>query len=453
MDFRADALRADIAHDIHVLEEMLALVAPITPEQDAKLQTLKAWLDRPPLCDGKRLIFTQYADTARYLYDQLDPEDNRPEIEVIYSSSKSKADVVGRFAPRANPQHRPPEGTPEIETLVATDVLSEGLNLQDCDCVVNYDLHWNPVRLIQRFGRIDRIGSTHDVIYGYNFLPETALDENLGLRERLARRIAEIHETIGEDAAILDPSERLNEEAMYAIYTGADLGRYEDDEVDEYLDWNEEEEIIRQLEQDEPELYRRVANLRDGVRCGQQRDVQGTAVFCRAGDYRQLYLLDERGEVASREIPRILRLLKCEPDTPAAPLPEDHNRTVMQLKKQFDQEVQARRAERKHTVSHTRAQRYVLRELRALYDATEGEDLQRQITVLEAAFREQITRPAVRTELNRLQREGLTGMALLEQLSTAYRVYGLDEVRARPEVSERENDALPRIVCSEALVE
>jgi superfamily II DNA or RNA helicase len=451
-DLRGDALRLDIEHDIHILEEMLVLVAPITPEQDDKLQTIKAWLDRPPLCDGKRLIFTQYADTARYLYDQLDPDDNRPEVEVIYSSSKSKADVVGRFAPRANPQHRPPEGTPEIETLVSTDVLSEGLNLQDCDCVINYDLHWNPVRLIQRFGRIDRIGSAHEMIYGYNFLPETALDRNLGLRERLARRIQEIHETIGEDAAILDPTEQLNEEAMYAIYSGGDLGRYEDEEVDQYLDWNEAEEIVRQLQQDQPELYRRVANLRDGVRCGRPAGTRETVVFCRAGDYRQLYLLDERGEVASREIPRILRVLKCEPETPAAPLPEGHNRTVMDVKQQFDQDVQARRAERKHTVSLTRAQRYVLRELRALYQGTEEEDLQRQITVLEAAFREQITRPAVRTELNRVRREGLTGTALLEQLSTVYHMYRLSEVRTQPEVSEGENDALPRIICSEGLI-
>ena len=103
-------------------------------------------------------------------------------------------------------------------TLVATDVLAEGLNLQDCDNVINYDLHWNPVRLIQRFGRIDRIGTEHDVDYGFNFLPETGLERNLGLRPKLRNRIQEIHDTIGEDAAILDEGEQLNESAMYAIY-------------------------------------------------------------------------------------------------------------------------------------------------------------------------------------------------------------------------------------------
>ena len=79
------------------------------------------------------------------------------------------------------------KGEPELMTVIATDVLAEGLNLQDCDNIINYDLHWNPVRLIQRFGRIDRIGSEHERIFGFNFLPETKLDKNLGLKAKTAQ--------------------------------------------------------------------------------------------------------------------------------------------------------------------------------------------------------------------------------------------------------------------------
>ena len=318
--------------------------------------------------------------------------------------------------------------------------------------MINYDLHWNPVRLIQRFGRIDRIGSEHDVIYAYNFLPETELERNLGLRAKLARRIQEIHDTIGEDAAILDPTEQLNEEAMYTIYTQGEIGRYEEDEVDEYVDLNEAEEIIRQIWEDQPELYRHITNLRDGIRCGRRAGPEGTFVFCRAGRYRQLYLVDDNGEVVSRDVPYILGLLKCEPDTPAEPLPENYNQTVMAIKEQFDREVQARRAERDHTLPLTRAQRYVLRELRLLYDGAQDEDLRRQIAVLEAAFRQPNPRPAVRNELNRVRREGISGEALLDVLTGVYHLYGLDEVRSQRKVSEDENDALARIVCSEALM-
>lgn len=119
--------------------------------------------------------------------------------------------MVGRFSPKSNPDFAPKKKEDEIRLLVTTDVLAEGLNLQDCSVVLNYDLHWNPVRLIQRFGRIDRIGSEQDRIYGLNFLPETALERELGIEAVLGKRIQEIHETIGEDAAILDKSEQLNE--------------------------------------------------------------------------------------------------------------------------------------------------------------------------------------------------------------------------------------------------
>jgi hypothetical protein len=452
-DFDTVALRSCIEHDIDIFDKMLSLVEPITAEEDDKLQTLKEWLARPALCEGKCLIFTQYADTARYLYDHLDPRDEHPDIEVIYSGEKSRAAVVGRFAPQANPAHRPPEGTPEIDTLVATDVLAEGLNLQDCDKVINYDLHWNPVRLIQRLGRIDRIGSKYDAVYAYNFLPETGLDKNLGLRRKLERRIREIHETIGEDAAILDPSEQLNEDAMYTIYTRGEIGRYEEDGVDEFVDLNEAAEIVRQLRDDEPELYDEIVTMRDGVRCGSRSDRPGSVVFCRAGRYRQLFLVDDDGEVITREIPRILNLLRCEPGTPAEPLPEGYNEIVMGVKRQFDREVQERRAEQEHTVSLTHAQRYVRRELNLLYKQTEDEDLRQQIAVLEAAFTRPGPLPTVRSELNRIKREGIMGEALLELLSDIYHVHGLDRTPEQKQEAPEENDALPRIVCSEALVE
>src|SRR5439155_18403946 len=231
-DFNAEKLKSDIEHDLKLLQTILELVAPITPEQDAKLQKLKERLGRKPLKDAKRLIFTQYADTAKYLHDNLNPGGKRDDIDVIFSGDKSKARIVGRFAPKANPEYKFQSGEKELFTVVATDVLAEGLNLQDCDKIINYDLHWNPVRLIQRFGRIDRIGSDHDVIYGFNFLPETGIDRNLGLKQKLQNRIQEIHDTIGEDPEVLGRTERLNEEAMYAIYEqkhGGQLSLFEDE--------------------------------------------------------------------------------------------------------------------------------------------------------------------------------------------------------------------------------
>ncbi|MDY0020642.1 MAG: helicase-related protein, partial [Anaerolineae bacterium] len=380
-DFDVAALRADLEHDLAVLESMVALVAPITPEQDAKLQTLKARLSQAPLGRGKVLIFTQYADTARYLFATLAPDHPSPDIAVIHSEEGDKGTIVARFAPKANPQQQVLDKI-EIDTLIATDVLSEGLNLQDCDKVINYDLHWNPVRLIQRFGRIDRIGSEHEVIYAYNFLPETELDQNLGLHEKLARRIQEIHDSIGEDAAILEPEEQLNPEALYTIYAEGEVGAYEEADEAEFIDLNEAEELIRQLQEDDPQLYQRILGLRDGIRTATRGMQAGTVVLCRAGRYRQLYLVDQHGTLISRDTPRILGLLKCSPDTPPLPLPQNHNDVVSKVRQQFEREVHARRAEQEHTLSLSPAQQYVLTELR-IANGQSGPERQAQIALLE----------------------------------------------------------------------
>ena len=152
-DFDAAALRRDLEQDIRVLRQLVELVEPITPAQDAKLQTLLDWLARDPLRQGKRLIFTQYADTARYLARQ--PEPGRPARGYrgdLQRAARARHGLWGALPPKANPAYTPGGGEREMDTLIATDVLAEGLNLQDCDKMINYDLHWNPVRLIQRFG-------------------------------------------------------------------------------------------------------------------------------------------------------------------------------------------------------------------------------------------------------------------------------------------------------------
>jgi hypothetical protein len=451
-DFESDTLKAHIHHDLKLLRKMLALVEPITPEKDAKLRKLKSVLKHQPLKDGKRLIFTQYADTARYLYENLNPGDRHDDIEVIYSGDKSKAKIVGRFAPKANPEYRLNEsGEFELMTLIATDVLAEGLNLQDCDKIVNYDLHWNPVRLIQRFGRIDRIGSDHDVVYGFNFLPELGIEQNLGLKTKLHNRIQEIHDTIGEDSVILDRTEQLNEQAMYAIYDKKSLGAetLEYDE-DEFIDLNEGEEILRQLKSEDPVEYERIANLRDGIRTGKASGQKGMYVFCQAGRYQQLFLMDEKGEIVSRDIPRILAAVKSSPDLQGQPLPEGYNAAVMKVKRAFDDEVKNRASERQHTLSLTMGQRYVMRELGVLFRATEDEEVKGQTTLLEKAFRNPLTK-ALQRELNLLRRNGVAGEALLKSLVKLYSQHNLRDWLDRM-ASKPEDDDYPRIVCSEALV-
>ncbi len=459
-DFDLPKLKAAIAHDVKLLKKMLELVKPITPAQDAKLQKLKEYLGKKPLKDGKRLIFTQYADTARYLYENLNPGGKRDDIDVIYSGDKSKMRVVGRFAPKANPQYQRPAGEAELMTVVATDVLAEGLNLQDCDNIINYDLHWNPVRLIQRFGRIDRIGSDHDVVYGFNFLPETGIERNLNLQQKLHNRIQEIHDTIGEDSEILDRTEKLNEDAMYAIYekkNGGQLSLFEDEQEEEFLDLNEAEEILRQLRRENPAEYERIADLRDGIRTGKASTHKGQFVFCEATypnqpeqkGYQQLFLVDTTGTVVSKDVSKILGLIKCGPDTKGQPLPKDYNAAVMRVQRIFAEEVKHRQAELQHTSSLSHGQTYVLREMRVLFGATEDEDQKAMINVLEKALRGPVTR-AVNKELNHLRRNGVSGPSLLKALAKLYDQHNLRDWVDRRSLHTNDRP-IPKIVCSEAL--
>jgi len=454
VDFNIDLLIEHITHDIEILKKIQQLVSPITPDKDAKLQTLIARLSGKQLKGAKVLIFTQYADTAKYLFANLNPHGKYPDIEVIFNGDKSKERVVGRFAPKANPEYRFVNDEAELRTVIATDVLAEGLNLQDCDNIINYDLHWNPVRLIQRFGRIDRIGSDHERIFGYNFLPETKLDKNLGLRDILHQRIQEIHDTIGEDSEILDQTETLNSEAMYAIYETRGASPVQLDlwggAEDEFLDLNEAEEMLRQLKKDNPSEYERIARLQDGIRTARPSLSRGFYVFCQAGRFQQLFLLDEKGEIITRDLQKAVGTVKCSPDAKAVPLPSRYNQTIQAVQQLFAEEVRHRESERSFTANLTHGQLYVLRELRILFDVTQDEDIRQNVNVLEKVFRGTLT-GAVKRELNQLRRNGLTGESLLKRLSDIYYQHNLKDAASQRSLQIGDRP-IPRIICSEAFI-
>ena len=452
-DFEIDKLKEDLEKDIKLYKKMYGLVKDINAdnknqEQDDKLYVLIQRLKSDKKLNNKVLIFTQYAETAKYLYENLNPE-GKQEIESIDSTAKNRSDIINRFSPKAN-EYNLKNNEKEIRLLVSTDVLAEGLNLQDCDNIINYDLHWNPVRLIQRIGRIDRIGSENEKIYSYNFLPETELDKNLGLHEKLRYRIQEIHNTIGEDAEILDKSEQLNEEAMYAIYEGnqKEIDKYEGEE--DLIGITEAEEIIRDLQLNNPAYFNYITNLRDGVRSCMSKKVKGKFIFCQAGNFQQIFLASEKGKIISRDISQVLATIKCSEKTETKKLPKDHNRIAMKIKRSFEEEVKTREAEKEYTIKLRQAQRYVLRELRLQFAKTDDADEKEKINVLEETFRCTLY-PAVMKELNLVRRMGITGEALLKRLSDIYFQYNLRSLLDR-EVKGEKEQIVPRIICSESLI-
>lgn len=194
-------LRRDVTADRDRLAGLLAALGP----DDPKLERLIRLLDHE-LRGEKVLLFTEYRDTARYLWRALVRRGGVALIDgagaFLGTGPTWRRAVIERFAPHAN-RVRPPPAHERVDLLIATDVLAEGLNLQDAAHVVSYDLPWNPVRLIQRIGRIDRLGSPHETVHPYHFLPNRSLDRALGLLDRLRAKLTAIGRTVGADGGVL----------------------------------------------------------------------------------------------------------------------------------------------------------------------------------------------------------------------------------------------------------
>ncbi len=207
-------LHKDVRKDVDALREVWHAISAIPARHDAKLNTLKNLL-AGDLKDQKVLIFTYYKDTARYLYRQLCSDDieavqwraqaGNPHIRRMDSGADARERValVAQFAPHANHKAEIAGSDKEIDVLISTDVLSEGQNLQDCGILINYDLHWNPTRMVQRAGRIDRIGTSFDILHIMNMFPDDGLEKLLGLVESLAQKIAAIDNNGLLDASVL----------------------------------------------------------------------------------------------------------------------------------------------------------------------------------------------------------------------------------------------------------
>ena len=242
-DMDLPSWKHDLEADLTLIRDLIASMDKVGPDDDAKLQHLKDVITRKvaePLNPGNRkvLIFTAFADTAKYLYANLTPaflQSHGLNSGLVTGSDAPKTtlkkgydfqSVLTLFSPRSKEKHLVlPHEAGEIDILIGTDCISEGQNLQDCDYLINYDIHWNPVRITQRFGRIDRIGSPNSQIQLVNYWPDISLDEYINLKERVENRmmIADVTAT-GDDNVLTakssdiayrkDQLKRLQEEVI-----------------------------------------------------------------------------------------------------------------------------------------------------------------------------------------------------------------------------------------------
>lgn len=243
-DIDIESWRRDLRNDHKILRGLLVEMHKVTPGHDLKLQTLKRLIEekaKHPINPGNRkvLVFSAFADTANYLYRELAPTLAAAGLEtaLITGGSHGAKSTVGKgndfqqimsmFSPRSKQRHLTmPQETAELDVLIGTDVISEGQNLQDCDYLVNYDIHWNPVRIIQRFGRIDRIGSINGKIQLVNFWPDISLDEYINLKERVENRmvIADLAGTANDNVLTMEDND--------AVFRKEQLRRLQDEVIE-----------------------------------------------------------------------------------------------------------------------------------------------------------------------------------------------------------------------------
>ena len=448
-DFETAKWHADLDADFAVLRDIRERITDITAADDDKLRALRELLDRPEVASGKVLIFSEAETTVEYLYNQLSPTGQDTAIARLTGSTRGSAQqIIQRFAPKANAVRNGRRPRNEIRVLLATDIVSEGQNLQDCARVLNYDLHWNPVRLIQRFGRVDRIGSEHDVINLHNMWPDTDVDAELELTDRLGNRIQSFHDLIGLDSKLLSEAERLNADAMYRIYVNKQMSE-DDDGLDEVAANQRAVALLQQIQREKPELWRTVTKLPDGIRSalrvgdgsgndggvqlqnvleipGMQMPLMSpsapadapspfenprpgeTLVLLSAGSVKGCYAVADGQEPRQISPSQFAAAAECDEDAPAQPLPRETNERVMRAFAAFQTDFRQRLG-RARRPRNTQARRYVSRQVNLARKSMEAtpEDA-RRIETLRRVYQGDLSL-AAENALDEIRRLGLAG--------------------------------------------
>ena len=325
--FKADlgkALRADA----EILRNLLVTFGEWRAVDDTKLDALQEVLVNRHQ-EHKVLVFTQFADTVRYLENELKAR-GVSGMAAVTGDTPNLTELVWRFSPRSNEKDHRISAEEELRVLIATDVLSEGQNLQDCAVVVNYDLPWAIIRLIQRAGRVDRIGQQADAILCYSFLPAEGIERLIRLRARVRTRLQENAEVVGTDEAFFEDEDKQTVLDLYNEKAGI---LDSDDEMDIDLS-SYAYQIWRNATQADPALRKKIEDMPSVVHSSKAHQPQpqrpaGALVYTRtAQGYDALAWINRDAKSVTESQFEILRAAECAPDTPALPRHDTHHELV-----------------------------------------------------------------------------------------------------------------------------
>ena len=313
-------LKQKLNKDCETLIKMINLCGDWNPKTDQKLDELEDLINKTHKGE-KVIVFTQYSDTANYVYHQLKKR-GLTQIDKATGNSQNPTAIVDRFSPISNKAEVSKEN--ELRVLIATDVLSEGQNLQDAHVIVNYDLPWAIIRLIQRAGRVDRIDQSSEQIYCYSFFPADKVEEIIRLRRRLNDRINENAHIVGSDEVFFEGNEQ-NLRDMYNEKSGS-LDEDEDDaEVDlgsqAWQIWKNATDANPKLKQIIPEL----SNIVYSTKVASNSLEDGVITYARTyNDFDVLSWYNSKGEMVSQSQKRILQAMACTIDEPRLEPQDNH---------------------------------------------------------------------------------------------------------------------------------
>jgi superfamily II DNA or RNA helicase len=312
-------LKQHLRKDCEIVIDMIKLCGKWNPQTDEKLNELEKLINGQHKED-KVLIFTQYGDTAKYVYRQLKKRGAK-KIAIATGKSENPTSIVERFSPISNEANIAPEY--ETRILVATDVLSEGQNLQDSHVIINYDLPWAIIRLIQRAGRVDRIGQEFDKIFCYSFFPADGVEAIINLRKRLNARINENADIVGSDELFFEGNE-TNLRDIYNEKSGT-LDDEDDGDVDlasqAYQIWKNATDANPKLKQIIPAL----SDVIYSTKKASSFDEDGVITYVKTyNDYDVLSWYNSKGEIITQSQKRILQAMACKADTPTETPLENH---------------------------------------------------------------------------------------------------------------------------------
>lgn len=315
-----------LINDAREIIKILSIAKQWKPEDDRKLNALVELISKTHK-NEKVLIFTQYADTALYLGEQF-AHRKIGGCAVVTGGNENPTEYAHRFSPRNNERPELADTDQELRILFTTDVLSEGQNLQDGHIILNYDLPWAIIRLIQRAGRVDRIGQKSEKIFCYSFLPEDGLENIIRLRSRLTARIKENSEVVGSDETFFD-GDPVNINDLYSEKSGI-LDDEDDTEVDlasyAYQIWKNAIDQDCTLAKTIPDMPNVIFGTMQNKH---EPEKEGIVVYTRTSDDNDvLAWLDLKGKLLTQSQLAILKAVECTPDMPALMRISNHHDIV-----------------------------------------------------------------------------------------------------------------------------